>query len=70
MDVCKRSRLAVLLLASIMMLSLSAVPLLVRTAQAAGEVFVAPASQPSLPIGSTFDVQVNVSSIEDRKSVV
>ena len=47
-----------------MMLSLSAVPLLVRTAQAAGEVFVAPASQPSLPIGSTFDVQVNVSSID------
>src|SRR5881396_1172965 len=47
-----------------MMLSLSAVPLLVRTAQAAGEVFVAPASQPSLPMGSTFDVQVNVSSMD------
>src|SRR5437867_11374321 len=47
-----------------MMLSLSAVPLLVRTAHASGEVFVAPASQPSLPIGSTFDVQVNVSSID------
>ena len=28
------------------------------------QLFIAPASQPSLPIGSTFDVQVNVSSID------
>ncbi len=46
------------------MLALLIAPSMLRPAHAAGQIFIAPASQPSLPIGSTFDVQVNVSSID------
>src|SRR5437867_10224388 len=47
-----------------MMLSLSTFPTLIRSVHAAGELFISPASQSALAVGSVFTVQINVSSID------
>jgi len=64
LDSKRRSRLLVLFLVSVMMLSLSTVPTLIRSVHATGELFISPASQSGLAIGSVFTVQINVSSID------
>ena len=64
LDSKRRSRLLVLFLVSVVMLSLSTIPALIRPVHAAGQLFISPASQPTLPVGSTFTVQVDVGSIE------
>src|SRR5213596_304447 len=56
--------LIVVLLVSVIALSLFTVLPMIRSAHAAGQLFISPASRPTLPMGSIFTEQVNVSSID------
>src|SRR5437773_2352511 len=63
---CSRKfyHLIVVLLVSVIALSLFTVLPMIRSAHAAGQLFISPASRPTLPMGSIFTEQVNVSSID------